>query len=254
MASEIHIRRMTHYFGLQVRTGVMRLTDMMHVFPKQDFQLQAEDTTWSRRWARGARGTGRPWLSAPAPGPAWAAGSCWSTAPLLWTTRTFPPGRRTNPTASAWWCDAGRLSEGNQSPYFLDRSRTRKLLMSFLTVKCKGQNSSHVYNPTRRNLNLNGTKKKHSILLWPFSSWALWKCLCQHKWDGVGQDSMSWYLILRFYILIRKGWWHTAPYYLTFRWHLLKIKESASCSSHMSEFQKAKLWCLIESIILRNTP
>lgn len=62
-----------------------------------------------RMRARGGRGTGLLWPSAPAPGPAWVAGSCWSSAPPLWTTRTSQLTRQTNPTASAWWCDAGRL-------------------------------------------------------------------------------------------------------------------------------------------------
>ncbi len=62
-----------------------------------------------KMWAMDGRGTGLLWPSVQAPGPAWAAGSCWRSAPPLWTTRTFLPARQTDPRASAWWCDANHL-------------------------------------------------------------------------------------------------------------------------------------------------
>lgn len=92
----------------------------LYVFKSRIFKphkMRAGARLASRRRATRGTGTGPPWPSVRAPGPAWAAGRCWRCAPRLWTTRTSPPTRPVNPTASAWWCDAGRLTENNVNNY-----------------------------------------------------------------------------------------------------------------------------------------
>lgn len=96
---------------LETRVYLFTVSFQQTWFILSEYEEQWRECVSSRMRAMDGRGTELLWPSVQAPGPAWAAGSCWNSAPPLWTTRTFLPGHETDPTASAWWCDAGHLGE-----------------------------------------------------------------------------------------------------------------------------------------------